>query len=138
MRNISNLENQVTNLKIFDYNMMLTSKFKYLKTEACNLSDVIVLILNIFDKKGLDNFKKTFAEKDSAFENNNSSKKSIVTILLKSTSNFLIKISENKILENFKSEIEPFNLGNKFIEIEEPSTLDTDKILNEIIRLSKF
>jgi len=138
MRNISTLDNKVINLKIFDYNMMLSSKFKYLKTEACNLSDVIVLVLNIYDKKALENFKMTFAEVKTTLEDSNSSKKQIITVLLKSTSNFLLKISENKIIENFKSEIEPFNLCNKMIEIEEPTSLDKEKIFKEIINLSNI
>ena len=108
---------------------------------------VLILVINIFDKRALENFNKNFDELKLQINNrvlsnnltNSFYKKkesNLICLLLKSTSNFLAKITEKQNLENLKLEIS--NLGIKnYIEIEDETLFDIECLINDIISYSK-
>jgi hypothetical protein len=138
-------ENTLLRLNFYDYNYILSKKFKFLRNEAISSSEVLISIINIFDKRGVENFIKNFEEiRQQALQNQqglgqqnslNTSSTKQICILIKSTSNFLAKITEKQVLENIKLELG--NLGiKKFLEVEDESSLDLDSIINEIISIT--
>jgi hypothetical protein len=138
-------ENMLLRLNFYDYNYILSKKFKFLRNEAISSSEVLISIINIFDKRGVENFIKNFEEiRQQALQNQqgqgqqnslNTSSTKQICILIKSTSNFLAKITEKQVLENIKLELG--NLGiKKFLEVEDESSLDLDSIINEIISIT--
>lgn len=132
-------ENNLLRLNFYEYNYLLSKKFKFLRNETIFSSQILISIINIFDKRGVENLIKIFEEirqeslkshKVSQNSSNNSTKH--FCILVKSTPNFLSKLTESYLLENIKLEIG--NLGIKnFLEIEDESSLDVDSIINEVI-----
>lgn len=132
-------ENNLLRLNFYEYNYLLSKKFKFLRNETIFSSQILISIINIFDKRGVENLIKIFEEirqeslksqKVSKNSSNNSTKQ--FCILVKSTPNFLSKLTESYVLENIKLEIG--NLGiNNFLEIEDESSLDVDSIINEVI-----
>lgn len=126
-------ENSILKINFYDYNYLLSKKFKYLRNEAVVNSEKLVLVLNVYDKRGIENFKSINEEIKTAL----SKKKEItnvttICILLKITSNFLLKINEKKVLENLKKDL--INLGIKnIIELEEENIKDINSLIEEII-----
>ena len=149
-------ETSTTKLEIYDYNYLLAKKFKYLSEEAILRSDILVIAINIFDKKCLDNLKLILndivhystgqvANNDSsgnniAFSttNENILDKKIKFILIKSTNNFLMKIIESTALINTKTEISNLfkifkELNYKFVEVDIDDVKETNNLINELI-----
>lgn len=129
------IENSVYKLTFYDYNYLLTKKFKYLRNEAVLSADKLIFVVNIFDKRGIDNFKLVYddAIKQKNNLNSNSQKKSeVICIMLKITSNFLIKINEAQISENIKKELYQLGIKN-YIELEEENITNINSLLNEFI-----
>jgi hypothetical protein len=134
-------ENTLLRLNFYEYNYLLSKKFKFLRNETINSSGILVSIINIFDKRGLDNFIKNFEEiREQSIQSQKVSQNSSINsaiqicILIKSTSNFLAKLTESYVLDNIKLEIG--NLGIKnFLEVEDESSLDIESIINEIIHI---
>lgn len=137
-------EKTVLNLRVYEYNYLLSKKFKYLRSEAMNSSLTFLILVNIYDKKCLNNLKEIIDEVSLKGINNNSylninyqntsslnnqqinNNKNIVIVLLKTTDNFLLKITEKQNVINTKSEIENILNGFKIKIVE----IDIDEITN--------
>jgi hypothetical protein len=132
-----NNEEAIHKLNFHDYNYLMSKKFKYLRTEAIFFADVIIILINIFDKRGVENIKTLVEEVHTSLNNlNNSSssnkKKKLLALLLKNTNNFLEKLREGQILNNVKKELSNANITN-YIELEEDYSNDLDSLTMSLL-----
>jgi len=146
---IINNENSTIQIILYDYNYLLGRKFKYLKTESIIFSEIIAIIINIYDKKYIEHLKIILDEitnKGNVLEINENDKynlkslynKKIVFLVIKSSNNFLLKLTEKTALINAKEQITSLfknlpNLNIKYIDIDINEIGDGSNLLNEII-----
>ena len=146
---IINNENSIIQIILYDYNYLLGRKFKYLKTESIIFSDIIAIIINIYDKKYIEHLKiilDDITNKGNVLEINENDKynlkslynKKIVFLVIKSSNNFLLKLTEKTALINAKEQITSLfknlpNLNIKYIDIDINEIGDGSNLLNEII-----
>lgn len=123
-------ENTISKISIYDYNYLLGKKFRYLKNECFSFGDILVIIINIYDKKYLEYLKVIIDELTKKLDNegkNSEINKKIVFLIIKTSNNFLLKLTENSALITAKEEISNlFNNIKKF----NPKYIDVD--INEI------
>ncbi len=123
-------ENTISKISIYDYNYLLGKKFRYLKNECFSFGDILVIIINIYDKKYLEYLKVIIDELTKKLDNegkNSEINKKIVFLIIKTSNNFLLKLTENSALITAKQEISNlFNNIKKF----NPKYIDVD--INEI------
>lgn len=156
IKTISTAEKTVLNIKVYEYNYLLSKKFKYLRTEAINSALTLLILINIYDKKCLSNLKEIIDEVSSKgtntqgnnaninYQNSASSgnknrqmnNKNIVIVLLKTTNNFLMKITERQNVINAKEEIEVIlnGLKVKIVEIDIDEINDVNHALVDLIK----
>lgn len=149
-------ESSATKLEIYEYNYLVSKKFKYLCEEAIENAEILLIVVNIFDKKCFDNLKLLINEiikygnnmQRNVNDNGNNIgfnstseitlNKKIRFLLLKTTNNFLMKITEPSSLISAKTEITNLfkiikNLNYKFVEVDIDEIKETNNLLTEII-----
>ena len=123
-------ENTISKISIYDYNYLLGRKFRYLKNECLSFGEILVIIINIYDKRYLEYLKIIIDELAKKLDNegkNTEINKKIVLLIIKTSNNFLLKLTENSALITAKEEISNlFNNIKKF----NPKYIDVD--INEI------
>lgn len=127
-------EKTVSKIELYEYNYLVSKKFSYLKNQSIADSQILLFVLNIFDKKSVENLKKIFED----ISQNQSLKfqgKIIKFLIIKSTDNFLLKLSEDTYIKNIKKDLEEltksYNINTEQIEIE----IDELKEVNEILKM---
>jgi hypothetical protein len=126
-------------LDIFEYNFLLSKKFTYLKDEAISMSDILLIIINIFDKKCFDNLKILIDNINNLInKSNNNYQPQLRFVLVKSTNNFLLKITESLSLTNAKNEINSIiaqipKANAKFVEVDIDEIKETNNLINVLI-----
>lgn len=149
-------ETSTTKLEIYEYNYLVSKKFRYLCEEAIENTEILLIVVNIFDKKCFDNLKLLINEiikygnnvQRNVNDNGNNIgfnstseitlNKKIRFLLLKTTNNFLMKITESSSLISAKAEITNLfkiikNLNYKFVEVDIDEIKETNNLLTEII-----
>jgi hypothetical protein len=117
----------------------MSKKFKYLRNEAVISCNVLINLINIYDKRGLENFLKSWEEIPYLFERPTTVSElnlsfTPICVILKSTQNFLLKLNEKNIILDFKKSLLSIGLS-KIMEVEDEAHLDTDSFLQDIIYL---
>ena len=118
---------------------MMSKKFKFLRNEAVKSSWVMINIINIYDNRGIENFSKSWEEILSIVERPTTLsdlQRDIIPIcvIIKSTSNFLLKLNENELIENLKKLITSKGI-TKIMEIDDDTNFDADSFIQDIIFL---
>ena len=112
-------ENTISKISIYDYNYLLGRKFRYLKNECLSFGEILVIIINIYDKRYLEYLKVIIDESAKKSDNegkNTEINKKIVFLIIKTSNNFLLKLTENSALITAKEEISNlFNNIKNFI-----------------------
>ena len=101
-------ENTISKISIYDYNYLLGRKFRYLKNECLSFGEILVIIINIYDKRYLKYLKIIIDELAKKLDNegkNTEINKKIVFLIIKTSNNFLLKLTENSALITAKEEI---------------------------------
>ena len=101
-------ENTISKISIYDYNYLLGRKFRYLKNECLSFGEILVIIINIYDKRYLEYLKVIIDESAKKSDNegkNTEINKKIVFLFIKTSNNFLLKLTENSALKTAKEEI---------------------------------
>ena len=121
-----------------------------MKSEAIAYADTLLLIINIYDKRTIDNIKAFIEEINSLLNNistntnannttqsiisNNKNKKlNCICLLLSCTNNFLDKLTEKKITDILKRELNSFGI-TRFLEINDIAISEMENFLNELIK----
>lgn len=104
-------------IQCFDYNYLLSKKYKYFKLESISQSGKFLFFINIHDSRGIENMKTIIDDiksvKYSENVNNDSIHKIVnIGLLIKQTNDFLLSLVESDILLSIK---ETFNF-DYFIE----------------------
>lgn len=118
---------------------MMSQKFKFLRNECVTSSWVLINILNVYDKRGIEFFFKSWEEISALKERPTTISelhKEIVPIcvIIKSTPNFLMKLSESELLDNLKTSLSSKGL-NKIMEIEDEINFDLDSFIQDVLFL---
>ena len=136
-------ENTISKISIYDYNHLLGRKFRYLKNECLSFGEILVIIINIYDKRYLEYLKISsdeLAKKSDNEGKNTEINKKIVFLIIKTSNNFLLKLTENSALITAKEEISNlFNNINLFnpkdIDIDINDIDDSNNLISDIISL---
>ena len=118
---------------LYDYNYFVFNRYSYLRNEILKNCDIYVIICNIFQQK-LDIFFTDFIE--ILRKSNEFSKKKIVILLSKSTTNFLMSMVASEQLISIKEQISfLFKNYKHFCMNIELNGLNVDSLLQEIINI---
>jgi hypothetical protein len=132
---IPSIENEkvATNAIIQYYNYIVAKKFKYIRNEAITTADKILVVVNIYDQRGIENIKETINEIQTLIENTKLNfKDDFITMFIKGTNNILAKMNEKSIFDLARQKIQETTI-QKYIEIEENDVYDLESILSDII-----
>ena len=134
-------ENSISKIAIYDYNYLLGRKFRYLKNESFSFGEILVIIINIYDKKYFEYLKIIIDEIGKKLDNegkNSEINKKIVFLIIKSSNNFLLKLTENSALITAKEEISNLfsnikNFNPKYIDVDINEIEESNNLITEII-----
>jgi hypothetical protein len=117
----------------------MSKKFKYLRNEAVNSCNILINLINIFDKRGVENFLKSWEEIPYLLERPSTVSElkhnfTPICVILKSTPNFLLKLNEKNIILDFKKSLSSIGL-TKIMEVDDEAVFDTDSFIQDIIYL---
>lgn len=134
-------ENSISKIAIYDYNYLLGRKFRYLKNESFSFGEILVIIINIYDKKYLEYLKIIIDEIGKKLDNEGKKSeinKKIVFLIIKSSNNFLLKLTENSALITAKEEISNLfsnikNCNPKYIDVDINEIEESNNLITEII-----
>lgn len=148
-------EQTIQSIEVMSYNYIMSKKFKYLKEEAISSSDYLIIIINIFDKHCLENLKafieeysvdqevanKPTEERDLDYESPQIStivNKKLRIVLIKSTNNFLLKLTENTAMATMKKNVEEVlskvkECSMKYFEWDIDEMRETNNLFNELL-----
>lgn len=112
-------------INMYDYNYLLSKKFKHLKSEPYLKSSCFILLINIHDSRGIQNIK-LILEDIKIFCKYNSFK--IHGLLITQENNFLLNLMKTNLIDNIKSQ---YNL-NSYHEIDE-NDKNIINIINSLI-----
>lgn len=116
--------NEIT---LYDYNYLLSKKFRYFKSEAILNCKVFFFIINVHDSRGLENMKSIIDEIWN-IKKTNSKEISFHGILIKQSENFLLNLTQERQIISVK---ENYSLTS-FIEVE-LENIKIDEIINAIV-----
>lgn len=111
----------------YDYNYLLSKKFKMLKSEAFENSTKFFFLINVHDNRGVDNLKNILEELFT-LRKENKDKITLVGVLIKQSNNFLLNLTQNIQVENISSTFK----FDSFIELE-IDDYDYSQIINKTI-----
>jgi len=134
-------ENTISKISIYDYNYLLGRKFRYLKNECLSFGEILVIIINIYDKRYLEYLKVIIDESAKKSDNegkNTEINKKIVFLFIKTSNNFLLKLTENSALITAKEEISNLfnnikNFNPKYIDIDINEIDESNNLISDII-----
>jgi hypothetical protein len=134
-------ENTISKISIYDINYLLGRKFRYLKNECLSFGEILVIIINIYDKRYLKYLKIIIDELDKKLDNkgkNTEINKKIVFLIIKTSNNFLLKLTENSALITAKEEISNLfnnikNFNPKYIDIDINEIDESNNLISDII-----
>ena len=134
-------ENTISKISIYDYNYLLGKKFRYLKNECLSFGEILVIIINIYDKRYLEYLKIIIDELAKKLDNegkNTEINKKIVFLIIKTSNNFLLKLTENSALITAKEEISNLfnnikNFNPKYIDIDINEIDESNNLISDII-----
>ena len=134
-------ENTISKISIYDYNYLLGRKFRYLKNECLSFGEILVIIINIYDKRYLEYLKIIIDELAKKLDNegkNTEINKKIVLLIIKTSNNFLLKLTENSALITAKEEISNLfnnikNFNPKYIDIDINEIDESNNLISDII-----
>ena len=134
-------ENTISKISIYDYNYLLGRKFRYLKNECLSFGEILVIIINIYDKRYLEYLKIIIDELAKKLDNegkNTEINKKIVFLIIKTSNNFLLKLTENSALITAKEEISNLfnnikNFNPKYIDIDINEIDESNNLISDII-----
>lgn len=116
-------DNSIINL--YDYNYLLSKKYKYLKQEAIMGSTIFVFIINVHDNRGLQNMKNILDE--IAITNKSISKCRLHSLLITQSMNLLLNLLKENQVDLIKN---TFNL-NSYTEVDFEN-IDFEEIMVKI------
>ena len=134
-------ENTISKISIYDYNYLLGRKFRYLKNECLSFGEILVIIINIYDKRYLEYLKVIIDESAKKSDNegkNTEINKKIVFLIIKTSNNFLLKLTENSALITAKEEISNLfnnikNFNPKYIDVDINEIDESNNLISDII-----
>ena len=134
-------ENSISKISIYDYNYLLGKKFRYLKNECFSFGEILVIIINIYDKKYLEYLKVIVDELTKKLDNEGKNleiNKKIVFLIIKTSNNFLLKLTENSALITAKEEISNLfnhikNFNPKYIDVDINEIDESNNLISDII-----
>ena len=134
-------ENTISKISIYDYNYLLGRKFRYLKNECLSFGEILVIIINIYDKRYLEYLKIIIDELAKKLDNegkNTEINKKIVLLIIKTSNNFLLKLTENSALITAKEEISNLfnnikNFNPKYIDVDINEIDESNNLISDII-----
>jgi hypothetical protein len=97
----------------YDYNYLLSKKFKMLKSEAFANSTKFFFLINVHDSRGVDNLK-IILEELFTLRKENKEKTTLIGVLIKQSNNFLLSLTQSIQVENISNNFK----FDSFIEFE--------------------